>query len=66
MQGATPRRLRLLAITNEFPLPLDRGGPVRFFGLARALAAEHDVHMLALRRPSTTDALIDELSQVLD
>lgn len=57
--------MRLLAITNEFPLPLDRGGPVRFFGLARALAEAHDVHMLALRRPSTTAVLIDELARVL-
>jgi glycosyltransferase involved in cell wall biosynthesis len=57
--------LRVLAITNEFPLPLDRGGPIRFFGLARALAEHHDVHMLALRRPSTTDELVDELSSAL-
>jgi glycosyltransferase involved in cell wall biosynthesis len=57
--------MRLLAITNEFPLPLDRGGPMRFFGLARALAEHHEVHMLALRRPSTTDALVDELASVL-
>ena len=57
--------MRVLAITNEFPLPLDRGGPVRFFGLARALAEQHDVHLLALRRPSTTQALVEELSGIL-
>ena len=60
-----PAPLRVLAITNEFPLPLDRGGPVRFFGLARALAEVHDVHMLALRRPSTTHDLVEELASVL-
>lgn len=57
--------MRVLAITNEFPLPLDRGGPVRFFGLARALAEEHEVHLLALRRPSTTAALERELRTLL-
>ena len=57
--------MRVLAITNEFPLPLDRGGPVRFFGLARALAEEHDVHLLALSRPNTTPELVDALRSTL-
>jgi glycosyltransferase involved in cell wall biosynthesis len=57
--------VRVLAITNEFPLPLDRGGPVRFFGLLRALARDHDVHLLALRRPSTTPELAEELRSTL-
>jgi len=57
--------MRALAITNEFPLPLDRGGPVRFYGLARALAERHDVHLLALRRPSTTLALVEDLESTL-
>jgi glycosyltransferase involved in cell wall biosynthesis len=54
--------MRLLAITNEFPLPLDRGGPVRCFGLTRALAEGHELHMLALRRPSTTGELVGQLA----
>ena len=57
--------MRVLAITNEFPLPPDRGGPVRFLGLARALARDHDVHLLALERPNTTPALVEELREVL-
>ncbi|HEY1360243.1 MAG TPA: glycosyltransferase family 4 protein [Thermoleophilaceae bacterium] len=57
--------MRVLALTNEFPLPLDRGGPVRFYGLARALAERHEVHLLALRRPSTTDSLRAELEDRL-
>jgi glycosyltransferase involved in cell wall biosynthesis len=57
--------MRVLAITNEFPLPLDRGGRVRCFGLARALADEYEMHLLALRRPSTTQALETRLSSAL-
>jgi len=57
--------MRVLAITNQFPLPLDMGGPLRFFGLARALAADHEVHLLALRRGNTTDALVTELASML-
>jgi glycosyltransferase involved in cell wall biosynthesis len=53
--------MRVLAITNQFPLPLDMGGPLRFFGLAKAIAKRHDVHMLALARPNTTEALAEEL-----
>ena len=59
-------RLRILAIANEFPLPLDRGGPVRCFGLARALADGHQVHLLAVKRPSTTETLVNELRGVLE
>ena len=53
--------MRLLVVTNQFPLPLDSGGPLRFDGLARALAASHDVHMLALARPTTTPALVERM-----
>jgi glycosyltransferase involved in cell wall biosynthesis len=57
--------MRVLAITNQFPLPLDMGGPLRFFGLAKAMAERHDVHMLALARPSTTPELVAELRSEL-
>jgi polysaccharide biosynthesis protein PslH len=57
--------MRVLAITNEFPLPLDKGGPVRFYGLSRAVAAEHDIHLLALARESTTERLVAELRSEL-
>jgi glycosyltransferase involved in cell wall biosynthesis len=57
--------VRLLAIASEFPLPLDRGGPVRFTGLLRALAAGHHVDFLTVRRPSTTEELRVELESGL-
>jgi glycosyltransferase involved in cell wall biosynthesis len=57
--------MRVLAITNEFPLPLDRGGPVRFYGLSRAIAAEHEIHLLALARENTTELLIAQLRSEL-
>jgi polysaccharide biosynthesis protein PslH len=58
--------VRVLAISNDFPLPLDRGGPVRFLGLARTLAASHELHLLTRRRPDTTPALLTELEALLD
>ena len=57
--------MKVLAITSLFPLPLDSGGPVRFLGLARALAAEHDVHMLAIRRPDTTPRLVSQVESAI-
>jgi glycosyltransferase involved in cell wall biosynthesis len=53
--------MRIIAVTNQFPLPLDAGGPIRFHGLCRALARVHEVHLLALARPDTTDELAEEL-----
>lgn len=49
--------MKLLVITSVFPLPLDRGGPVRIMGLLGALATEHHVHLLAIQRRSTTEEL---------
>jgi glycosyltransferase involved in cell wall biosynthesis len=57
--------MRVLAITNEFPLPRDRGGPMRILGLVRALSEHHSVHLLALGRSSTTEALRSELERTL-
>ncbi len=58
--------MRVVAVTNQFPLPLDAGGPLRFHGLARALARSHDVRLLALARANTTDELVAELSATID
>ena len=57
--------MKILAITNQFPLPQDRGGPLRILGLMRALAAAHDLQVLAVRRPDTSDQLAAELSTSL-
>jgi len=53
----------VLAVTNQFPLPLDSGEPLRVEGLLRALAAEHDVHLLALARPATTLELVEQMAE---
>lgn len=53
--------MRILAITNQFPLPQDMGGPLRILGLMRALADAHELHVLAVRRPETSDDLAAEL-----
>lgn len=53
--------MKILAITNHFPLPQDMGGALRIFGLMRALADGHDLQVLALRRRDTSDALVAEL-----
>lgn len=57
--------MKVVAVGNEFPLPVDRGGPVRFLGLMKALAAAHDVRLLVLTRPDTTQELVDELQSML-
>ena len=57
--------MRVLAVTNQFPLPLDSGEPLRVDGLLRALAAEHDVHLLALARPTTTPELVAQMAERL-
>lgn len=58
--------MRLLCITNQFPLPVDMGGPVRFLGLLEALASRNDLHVLALRRANTTDGGVAELASLLE
>ena len=57
--------MRVLAVTNQFPLPLDSGEPLRVDGLLRVLAAEHDVHLLALARPTTTPELVAQMAERL-
>jgi glycosyltransferase involved in cell wall biosynthesis len=58
--------VRIVAVTSQFPLPLDAGGPLRFYGLTKALAAAHDVRLLARARPSTTDDLAREMEAAID
>ena len=41
------RPVRLLAVSSEFPWPLDSGGHLRTFHLLRALARRFEVHLLA-------------------
>jgi glycosyltransferase involved in cell wall biosynthesis len=41
--------VKILCMTHYFPLPPDRGGAIRVFGLLRALASKHDVHLLVTR-----------------
>jgi glycosyltransferase involved in cell wall biosynthesis len=56
--------VRILCITNVFPLPQDRGGAVRVLGLLDALASAHDLHVLALRR-ATDGTLASALAERL-
>lgn len=49
--------VRILCISNLFPLPVDRGHATRLASFLPALAREHDVHLLTLRRPDTTPEL---------
>jgi glycosyltransferase involved in cell wall biosynthesis len=53
--GPPSRRLRVLAVTGQFPWPLDRGGHIRSFHLLRAVARTHDV-TLVTRWPTALDA----------
>lgn len=54
--------MRILLLTNDFPLPVDAGGVVRLLGLAETLAARHEVHLLARERSPTPPELIAALS----
>jgi glycosyltransferase involved in cell wall biosynthesis len=55
--------MRIVVVSNQFPLPLDSGEPMRVHGLTTALARDHDVHVLALTRETTTDAVVAEMQQ---
>jgi glycosyltransferase involved in cell wall biosynthesis len=57
--------VRILCITNVFPLPQDRGGAVRVLGLLDALASAHDLHVLALGR-ATDGTHASELAERLE
>jgi glycosyltransferase involved in cell wall biosynthesis len=57
--------MRVLAITDALPLPLDWGTGVRIFGLTRALADKYDVHLLAGRRENTTSTHVDGVKEMV-
>ncbi|MBJ7332455.1 MAG: glycosyltransferase [Solirubrobacteraceae bacterium] len=58
--------MKLLLLTNEFALPVNAGGVRRQLGLVEALAARHDVHMLAREREADTPVeLVVELRRRL-
>jgi glycosyltransferase involved in cell wall biosynthesis len=60
------KRLRITCVLSEFPLPRDRGGQLRNLGILEALASHHAVRVLSPRRIDTTDANVQELSDLID
>ncbi len=54
--------MRVLCVTNIFPLPKDSGGAVRVHGLLQTLAAAHQIHVLVLTRAGTPSDLVEELA----
>lgn len=52
--------MRLVCVSELFPLPPDLGSAVRVLALAEALDQVFDVHFLLLRRPETTAAQVAE------
>lgn len=57
--------MRVLLLTNDFPLPVNAGGVVRLLGLAEELSKRHDVHLLARERERTPPALVARLRERL-
>lgn len=57
--------MRILLLTNEFPLPQDAGGVRRQLGLCECLGGRHELHLLAREREQTPAAAIDEVARRL-
>jgi len=57
--------MKVLFITEEFPYPLDTGGNVRTFHLLRALAARHEVVLLAMNRAGLEPAHVAAVRAVV-
>ncbi|GAA0811164.1 glycosyltransferase [Spirilliplanes yamanashiensis] len=57
--------MALTIVSTFFPLPQDRGDPVRVLMLLRAVAAVRGYTLLAVRRPETTDAEVEQLRGLL-
>lgn len=57
--------MKVLCVTNVFPLPPDNGGAVRVLGMLDALVAAHEVHVLALARPDAAPGLAGGLQERL-
>jgi len=55
----------LTVVCSFFPLPADRGDPVRVLMMLRALARVRAYTMLVVRRADTTAELVDELRELL-
>jgi glycosyltransferase involved in cell wall biosynthesis len=57
--------MNLTVVSSFFPLPLDRGDPVRVLMTLRALARRRPFRLLVVRRAETVPALVDELRRLL-
>src|SRR5439155_21635081 len=57
--------MKVLCITNVFPLPVDRGNAIRVLGFLRALATTHEIHVLTRERFDTSDDLVADLRSEL-
>ncbi|MCE5324481.1 glycosyltransferase family 4 protein [bacterium] len=55
------KRLKILFLAHLFPLPLDSGGKIKSYYTLKALAAEHDVRVLAYVR---SDDELEHLSEL--
>ncbi|MFC0533234.1 glycosyltransferase family 4 protein [Phytohabitans kaempferiae] len=55
----------LTVVSTFFPIPQDRGDPVRVLMMLRAIAKVRGYTLLAVRRPETTDAQVEELRALL-
>ena len=56
--------MKILFLAHLFPLPLDSGGKIKSYYTLRALAKEHDVHVLSYARLDAEYRLLDQLRTV--
>ncbi|HEV7730635.1 MAG TPA: glycosyltransferase family 4 protein [Candidatus Binatia bacterium] len=61
MQGADTSRPTLVAVINQLPWPLDRGGHLRSFHLLRALARRFRVQLIGGTAAANAEEAIDAL-----
>jgi glycosyltransferase involved in cell wall biosynthesis len=57
--------MSLAVVSSYFPLPVDRGDPVRVLMLLRTIADSAPYTLFVVRRPDTTDARVAELRDLL-
>jgi glycosyltransferase involved in cell wall biosynthesis len=55
----------LAVVSSYFPLPADRGDPVRVLMMLRAIAGTTPYTLFVVRRPDTTEARVAELRDLL-
>ncbi|MCE5314970.1 MAG: glycosyltransferase family 4 protein [Armatimonadota bacterium] len=60
------KRLKILFLAHLLPLPLDSGGKIKSYYTLKALAAGHDVRMLAYVRSDEEMDCLDKLRSVCD